>query len=131
MSTVEYDIKDLLLADGTVSGIIGTRIWPNKLPQGAELEAITYTRVSGVRLKTLKGLAGLARPSFQIDCWAEKYTEVKTLANAVRAVLDGYQGTVNTIRIDRIQILNEVDDFNPELHLYRVIQDYEVFHAES
>ena len=128
---VEYGLGDILRGDAGVGAIADDRIYPHKLPQNPTFPAITYSRVSGAREKVLKGLSGLARPTLQYDCWAERYTEVKSLADAVRAAFDGYQGTVRSVRIDRIQILNEVDDFDTEVHIYRVSQDYEVFHAES
>lgn len=129
--TVEYGLVQILEDDATFGGIAGDRIYPHRLPQTPTFPAVTYARVSGVRVKVLKGLSGLARPTFQFDCWAESYTTVKTLADAVRGAFDGFQGTLDGDTTYRVQILNEVDNFEEELDIYRVIQDYEVFHRET
>lgn len=90
--TIEYGLVQRLEDDSTVGTLAGDRIYPHKLPQGPTLPAITYARVSGAREKVLKGLSQLARPTFQFDLWAKKYTEMKSLADAIRSSFDGFQG---------------------------------------
>lgn len=127
---IEYGLVQRLEDDATVGGIAGDRIYPLKLPQNVTLPAITYSRVSGERGKQLAGLTGYARPTFQFDLWAQSYNSCKLLAKAVRESLDGFQGTMDSETVYRVQILNEIDDFEEDLIVYRTIQDYEVFHQE-
>lgn len=137
--TVEADIRVRLLADGTVSGLISTRMYPLVLPQDPTLPALTYQRISGPRIHKLTGTTGRARARLEIDSWAETYTEAQSLAAAVRASLDGFIGTLTdgnspestrsaTIRLDNERDLHE--DLGGGSALYRISQDYMINHSE-
>jgi hypothetical protein len=134
MAEVEAGIYAILAADPTVSPLVGTRIYPGMLPQGATLEAIVYQRVSGPREDTLGGVATLVHPRIQIDCFAETYAEAKALATAVRAAFDGYSGAAAGVTIQCVRLLDDADvvDIDPELEgrrRYRIRQDFEVWHV--
>ena len=127
---MEAAARAILLADGTVAGLVSTRIYPGKLPQIPTLPAVTYSRVDGPRVQSLVGSSGLAHPRLQIDCWAETYAGVKTLANAVRGAIDGYSGTISGTRVGGVLIDDEQDVYEPNVEFYRVSQDYIVWHDE-
>lgn len=99
VTDIEGAIYYLLAADATVSGLVGTRIYPNLVPQAASLPAITYQQISGVREHTADGADGIVESRFQINCWASTYTGAKSLSDAVRKELDGYKGTVGSRNI--------------------------------
>ena len=128
--TLETELVTRLNADGTVSGEVGTRIYPVKLPQDPTYPAITYNRVSGVRLHDLDGTAGRATPRLSINSWAATYAGCQTLAAAVRASLDGFNGTLTTIKCV-ISLENEIDLFEQDVSIYRILQDYFVSHIET
>jgi len=128
---MEAAIYAILVADGTVSGLVSTRIYPVKLPQSPDMPAITYSRVSGPRIQTIAGPSGLAYPRVQVDSWASTYTGIKTLADAVRQALDGYSGTIASIRIGGIMMDGELDLYEPGVEEYRVTQDYIVWYDET
>jgi len=123
--SIESGIVSVLRADGTVSGIISTRIYPLKLKEGYALPALSYQRVSSVREHNIDvGPIGFAWARFQIDSWAESYTDVRSLAEAVRQCLDGYKGTMGGVNAGGICIKSERDLFEEGTEIYRVIQDY-------
>lgn len=129
--TVETEIRARLAADGTVSGLVGTRIYPLRLPQAPTYPAISYRRVSGVRLHDLDGTSGRGMPRIEIDSWADTYVGVQALAAAIRQSLDGFNGTLTTIKAV-IKLDNELDlsEDEPEPDIYRIMQDYRVTHDE-
>jgi len=128
--TIETELRTRLLADGTISGLIGTRLYPVVLPQDPTMPALVSSRVSGQRLHNLSGVAGRGMPRITIDCWASTYAGSKTLAAAVRSSLDGLNGLLTTINAS-IKIDNEIDDYEDDTGLYRVIQDYIINHLEA
>ena len=128
---METAVRAILAADGTVSGLVSSRIYPMKLPQGPTMPAITYSRVSGPRVQELSGPSGLAFPRVQVDSWASTYAGVKALADAVRKALDGYRDTIASIRIGGVIMDGEVDIYEPGVEEYRVTQDYIVWHDET
>lgn len=80
-------VRARLLADSTVSGIVGTRIdWVNR-PQKAALPAISLQTVSDPRSEHLKGFDGARETRVQCDCWAATYSAALALARAAIAAL--------------------------------------------
>lgn len=117
---IESDLKAYLAADAAVAALVGSRIYPLKLPQAPALPAITYQKVSGPRVISLSGYSGLSHPRLQIDCWAATYDQVKALSAAVVAALDAYPGA----------IMNDDgrDNYQPDVELPRVTIDFTIWH---
>lgn len=114
---------------GDVAAVAG-RVYPLRLPAQASLPAVVYQRISGARTYSHHGQAGGVAPRFQLACWAKRYSEARTTADAVRRKLTGYRGTVDDVRIDGIMIVNEIDRHEAESDLYRVLLDAIVQHEE-
>ena len=123
---IEAALKSLLVTNAGVS----SRVYPVRLPQNAIFPAVTYQRVGGNRISSLSGPSGLAHPRFQTDVWAETYAESKTIAASIRTALDGYSGTVDTLRIGGSILVSEWERYEPDAALYRVSMDFNIFHDE-
>lgn len=106
METILYS---LLAGDAAIAAIVGTRIYPNFIPQDADLPALIYQQISGYRHHTNAGALGLAVPRVQINCWAVTYAAADDLADKVRIKLDGYSGTVSSTKVFSILLSDEVD----------------------
>jgi len=134
MSVIEEALVSILAADGTVSGLVGTRIYPLVVPQNPTLPAVVYQRISGVREHTHDEVGDLARPRFQFTSIATTYSAAKALANAVREALDNYSATKLSVVIDAIFVENEIDVFNLSEdqgdNTYGVLVDATVWHHE-
>jgi hypothetical protein len=100
-ATAEAVLQRILAVAPAVSVLIGSRIYPNIVPQKAPMPAITYQQISGPRLHDMQGAVGMAKARYQINCWAVSYAEAKELAEAVRLTLDGYssEGTIKVIHL--------------------------------
>lgn len=116
--TVEEAVRTILLADPTVSGIVGTRIFPIQLPLICEFPAISYLKPSN----PFSRISG--RPRVQIDCWTEDYLECLTLAKAVETALDGYSGTVAGVNIRGIFPQNAPDQPIDDAGLFHIPYDF-------
>jgi hypothetical protein len=116
---------DLLYAalsgDATVTGLVGTRIYPNKIPQGPRamtFTAIVYQVVSDLPQNALTGDASnrLRNARVQVDCYAKKYDTAQAIADAVDTVVTK-DTTLNGWReISR-------DFYEDEAELHRVSMD--------
>ena len=109
----EAALRQILIANAGVAAIVGTRVYRNKLPQNVTYPAIRFQLISTpwAEYKTVDNApVDYAKPRFQIDCFAVVADGELALADAVRAGLDGYHGTVDspaTIRVDPIEIEDE------------------------
>ncbi len=96
-------IRSILLADPTVSGLVGTRIYPLELPLSCTFPALTYSFPSD----NFKLVMRSAR--CQINCWADGYTERENLKQAVENALKFYNGISEGINFEIIYPLGPYD----------------------
>ena len=108
---IEKALVNILQNDAAVANVVAARIYPETMPQGASLPVIIYHIISGAWDITMDGEMNLARSRFQFDQWAAEYKQARELSDAVRAALDGYSGTVGTVEIEAIRLLDEDDLF--------------------
>ena len=84
---------------GSIEGItdlFGTgdslRVYPAMIPQGIDLPAVRYTRISGPFERSLTGPVVAADCTYQIDVVDDTYADAETAAHAIRVGIDGYSG---------------------------------------
>lgn len=106
---IEQALYSLLSNDGGVSALVSTRIYPNILEQGTVMPAMTYEQTDGTRDEVMTAPTGFVDSSFQITYWSGLYSEVRAVAAAVEALLDGYSGTVFGVEIEAIHLVDEAD----------------------
>ena len=129
-------LRALMLADSAVNAAVaGTRIFPTLLPQGQTQPSIVYQRVSGFGDVATDGVTGLDRPRFQIATWAQSADQASSLADLVRAAIDGFKGPVtygsppSTIVFRGIFYDVERDAYDDIGKLYSTGRDYMVWFA--
>lgn len=88
MPDISKTIRSITLADSTVSGLVGTRMYSDALPQQATLPAIRYLVVDTMPTECLVHIAAIARARMQIDCYANTRAASVDLADAVRLALE-------------------------------------------
>jgi len=113
---VIHDLLDQLVSD---------KVYPIVAPQGAALPFITYQVIDKSDPWDTKGAdsdADLAR--VQINIFTTTYAAANTLAASVRAILDFYTGTNNSVVVDRIRFAAEYDLGEDLENYYRISQDY-------
>ena len=120
MSRLEERIYSALAADAAVSALAGTRVYPVILPQGATFPAVTFSAVGGNPNNTLEGQSNLLNTRVQFDSWGQSPATVKSLADAVEAAIAGASGFTALP-------MPQIDGFDSEPELFRVIQDFSVF----
>lgn len=111
------DLRTHLLADVTVAGLIGTRMYPRVLPQGAALPAATYRVVSRTHAPSLGGVttSGLCR--IQIDVFASLEATATSVAEAMLSRLRSLSAGQQTIgagtRVTDVEIEGPRGDAEP------------------
>lgn len=67
-----------------------------------DLPRVIYTLIGVTRRYSDGGNTGLAQARYQLDVFADKATEARAVADAIRVGLDGHKGTTDGTRIDRV-----------------------------
>lgn len=160
MSTIVEALRAYVLADATVAGLVGTRMYPVILPQDPPMPAITFQIISGASVISNDGPAGLESPTFQIDCWAATYSQMDALFHAVRKRINGAKGVFPTesflsggafggdsfgdssfgaqdtlnatfVEVQGIFMVRKRDLYDDETKLHRRTADYEIWNSEA
>jgi hypothetical protein len=120
MATVGELIYTQLAADSGVSTLVGTRIYPRRLPQSPSVPAITYQRISS---SPQMGTTALRRSRYQLNCWDLTDDGVQALADAAKSAMEEYTDTDQTPGIKMAEVINEIDTTDDETDMRRVIVD--------
>lgn len=117
-----------------VTAIVGLRIYPMVLPALCEYPAVSFQKISDVPHHLMGSDSSLRSPRYQVDCWAETFSGVRALAEAVRAALQDATGTwggAGGVVVQRAFLDMEIEFAeNPgDATVYRVSQDYIIWYA--
>lgn len=127
---IEVGIVQHLLADPDVASLCGTRIYPLLLPETVSFPAATYQTISTVSDYTFDGASGFTQARIQIDVWATRYLDAKSLSEAIRSVLDAFDGTLpDGTKQVFIMRDNSTDLYENQAELYRVQTDWLVLYS--
>lgn len=130
---IEKAIRSILLTDGIVMSMVGTRVYTGILPQRPTFPAIVLTKVDKVSDVLMDGTVGPSNVRVQVDCWADDVDEVRGLATAVngsddqstRGPLHGFRGTREGLRFKLLELAVErATEYEADTKLYRVGADY-------
>lgn len=140
MAVLEEGVFARLSASTGVTSIVGSRIYPEELPQNPTYPALTYQRISGRSGFHQTGLSGMGEGRIQVTCWSRKaekgggdYPKVKDLREGVRLSLAGFQGTVAGVEIQSSDLVNDMDvqsADNDHLGLKQNVMDFYIRHTE-
>ncbi len=134
MKDVRPALREFLLADAGIAAIVGTRVYPIKIPQGIKLASIVYSRISGAGDYHHGGPSGLAMPRYQIDAWAPTGDAATILANLIKDRIDGYRGVMGSggaaVTVQGVFMLDEREDYDDTVQMSRMSRDYAIDHEE-
>lgn len=121
-----------LKGTSAVTALAGTRIFANRLPDGATLEAIRMAEVGQTHDHLMGADSGVIAERVQVDSYGNTVAEAKALGSAVKAALNRQSGTIGTIAVQDIAIENEMDMYEEDAsqegsRVYRVMQEYTVY----
>ena len=88
MIEIEQALREFLI---TNISTVDKRVFHAPLPSGKQMPCLTYQHIQGgSRSYTHSGVSGLVISRFQIECWSDKYSQVKTVSREILRVLDGF-----------------------------------------
>jgi hypothetical protein len=112
---------------------VGTRIFPTRSPEGTQLPYVTYQRVSASRIYTHDPFPddlAWVRARISIACVATTALGSIDVADAVISALSGYDGDMEGLSLGKVDVINEIDAYDPQTKLYRRVVDVFVDYEE-
>lgn len=127
---IEDALYTYLMAQTAIRNIIGTRLYPDKLPQDPTLPALVYNNVGSSPMVQHSGPAKLESTRFQFDAFARTSRDARLLIDAVRLALESYRGSMGTHRVDAIFVLDHaVGDFDDVPDDFRRMSEFVIWHS--
>lgn len=111
--SAESDLHGWLSGHAALTALVGTRIYPDAMPEAGAYPAVVFSRVATEPILTIGSLVAGEFVTFAIGCWARSRTDVDAVAVAVIGALVA-SGEVPTGRIG---------GFDPETGLYSTVID--------
>jgi hypothetical protein len=132
MKDIRPALRSLLLGDAGVAALVGTNVYPIRLPQGVKVASVVYTRISGDTDYKMEGATGYARSRMQIAAWAPTADAATALANKVKDCVSGFTGAVGdpAVFIQGAFCADEREMYDDTVQMYGVMRDYFIHHEE-
>ena len=108
----------LLTANSTLSGLVGTKIYPIRTPQTVSEPFLIYT-LAAEPIDTKDGIATQELHDLQITFFSSNYETGQNIKAAVRSALDRKSGTYSSQKIQTIVFEDERDSYDNNASLYK------------
>ncbi|MEZ5945216.1 MAG: DUF3168 domain-containing protein [Planctomycetaceae bacterium] len=127
--SIESDCYSFLSGTTAITDLVGTRIYPEFLPQNPVYPALTYRLISAPHDHTLTAAAGVVRVRFQFDAFSERLSETSEIIEAIRLSLQRATGDfgdseIMASRQDNEQFFGMEPMDASQQYLYRKTADY-------
>lgn len=124
---MEEAFRALLTGDATLTGLVGTRIYWNAIPQDAADPSVVLYKITGGEGHTMDGPDGMFNGTVQIDVRATSVSSMWAVSRAIRAKLDGYSDA-NFRGVFHRGDRQSSEKPGPTLY-HRSSQDFDVWHV--
>ncbi len=114
-----------------LTALVSTRIYRLVMPQGTSYPCVTFSLVTDSPHHAMGSDAGVKNPRFQVDVWATTTASLDSVATQIKAAIQDYSGTVESVVIQRIYLEDETDivdaDEKGQMVYHRAL-DFTVWH---
>jgi hypothetical protein len=107
------------------------RVYSLVLPQNPAYPAISFQQISATRTHAMGSDGPLVRVRVQVNSWGRTYADARTLAGEVLTRLNRFKGESGGIQVLDVLLDNELDTYEMDADVRRVVQDYTIFVEES
>lgn len=141
--TIEEAVLSRIVNLATVTALVGTRVWLQRLPQSPTYPCVRVTLVSDLGDQHLRGPQGEKRARVQVDAFAHEtsggnpYTGAAAVWQAIygdgkgpdATGVFGWTGTVDDVTISLVEDAGRRVAYDPdELRVVTVTQDFRVWY---
>lgn len=127
-----------LSGDSDLTGVVSSRIYWVKMPQGVIYPAVTFeTLPASGRIHLMGADSALVMETLRVVVWGEpkNLSNMDTAAGYIKTLLQDHMGTLGGdggISVDRIFLeTNQESLFSAGVGVYQISQEFEVWYQES
>lgn len=111
-AVISAGLKTLLLAQSSVTDLVGQNIFVTSASQGTPQPYIVIDRMSGEKFKGLGGYLGTKRAEIDIECWHNTPGDATALADIVSDFLDDFTGAAGSATILESTQVDDADNYD-------------------
>lgn len=126
----EPNFFDFLSNAAGVQALVGSRFYPDKLPQNPVLPAAVFQRVGGTRQKTQCATDGTVLGSYQLDWYGKTGASAKQAATAGFNALVDHSGLMGATIVKDCTLTTDFDSVDPEPGLIKRTQLWDIWYVE-
>lgn len=120
-------IYNRLSTEGAILAYVGTKIYPDIVPQNVQYPFVVYTIVNSLPVDFKDGQSNLEEITMQIDVYTQSYDDTQDLSNLIRNRLDRFVGIVEDVEVQSIKYMSATSQvFNAELSVYWTSIDFRI-----
>lgn len=120
-------IYNRLSTEGAILAYVGTKIYPDIVPQNVQYPFVVYTIVNSLPVDFKDGQSNLEEITLQIDVYTQNYDDTQDLSNLIRNRLDRFVGIVEDVEVQSIKYMSATSQvFNAELSVYWTSIDFRI-----
>ena len=118
-------IYNRLSTDNDILAYVGTKIYPDIVPQNVQYPFVVYTIVNSLPVDFKDGQSNLEEITLQVDVYTQNYDDTQELSNLIRNRLDRFVGIVEGVEVQSIKYMSATSQvFNAELSVYWMSIDF-------
>jgi hypothetical protein len=118
-------IYNRLSTDGAILAYVGSKIYPDIVPQNVQYPFVVYTITNSIPVDYKDGQSNLEEISLQVDVYTQNYDDTQDLANLIRNRLDRFVGIVEGVEVQSIKYTaSDSQVYNAELSVYWMSVDF-------
>ena len=118
-------IYSRLSTDGEILAYVGSKIYPDIVPQNVQYPFVVYTIVNSLPVDFKDGQSNLEEITLQVDVYTQNYDDTQILSNLIRNRLDRFVGIVEGVEVQSIKYMSATSQvFNAELSVYWMSIDF-------
>ena len=135
--SIETAFYSYVTSKASITSLVSTRIYPLLAPDTPTYPLIVYTVFAEGHDHDMGGATGLADLTMQIDVWAKNIITRRTITEALRNELDGFQGDmgVELLNIRKCFLEDRTHFFEKDNEgggtFYRTSMDFSIWHVET
>ena len=122
---IDIALRNVLLNNATISGFT-TSVYPLRLPQGSTGTRIVYNVMDGFSTAQVGSMSQNSETNIQLDVYSESYSTTRNLTTELITILNGAQGSFDTLEVSGIYVRNVMNTYEDKLNLYRCSIDINV-----
>ena len=83
----QSDVYSALTGNSAVAALIGTRLYPNDVPNDPVVPFVVYYEFATPREQLMSNEIGISKPRIQYSTYADTYTDALAVTDALRAAI--------------------------------------------